>query len=473
MSLPLIGPDGVLPPVSKVREFGLMLDLRDKTLKTYNELGQVVAMNLGGSLDISGYVGHNQAITNPPVDCPAHIAAGELTTLNDVVLHIYYSSKGSDGIPPPIGESTTLRTVHHPVWLNLAPDFNTASRTYDDGEGYDAEGGVIYGDYMSTEFWCKSVDSFSGRHFLRLGRCNDTARVGLDASEVDYTAGDYPIGSGIENDPTTLNKVLVFDGTNLYTGEGAANTRPFTASFTEVNAELIDIVIDTHSGEVWLGLDGVWLNDPMVDPPTLTLEAGLKWRICAYTATPGEAFAITRYDTRQPAMEYDPYLPSGAVYSGPELPPVNDETMTLWLTYKSDADGTRARLYNTGGTLLDESRLPYESGRSVMSGNISTMSASEYYDDTKVEDLDCTVESLGPNVDYTLPKVVQDALEEGEKPVAKISHLRDTRKFQYQHAILIDDKKGVKQGSISVPYLVYKITNIDDYSDALRNEDEQ
>ena len=458
MKLPLIGPDGVLPPVSEVKNFGLMLDLRDKTIKTYNELSQVVPFSLGGGVDISGYLGLNQVIDDPSVDCPAHVAAGELVTLNDVILHIYYSTKGGgDGLPPPIGIEAKTRTIDFPPFIELQFEPTTASRALAGDQVFDKATGLFTADSTVADAWLQSMDSFAGRKYIRLGGRDAGAKVGLIADGFDLTAGDLPLGSGIDNDPDTLNKVLLFDGTNYYTGEGVDNSAAFPATFTAASTEYVEIVIDTLTGEVWLGKDGVWNADPDVDPPTLVLEAGLRWRVAGFSSTASQPVCSILYAESQAGIAAGGYAP----------PPQLNVPLNCYMLYKPIPDGTRVRLIDETGRILDVTQFGHEAGLNVMSSGLTTATLEDEFDAWDRRNRECTVTSLNIGTDHTLPETVLSVLDDDERAVAMLSDLNSANIFEYRHAILRYDHKRNPRYTNGNVFLMYRFNVARTYEEAL------
>lgn len=92
MKLPFIDLQGTLPPSEEIREFGLVFDERSQSLVSFNELLEMVPLDLGGTPDVSSYLGHGKPLVNQDPSIPEHIREGNLATLEDVVNHLYLST---------------------------------------------------------------------------------------------------------------------------------------------------------------------------------------------------------------------------------------------------------------------------------------------------------------------------------------------------------------------------------------------
>lgn len=197
------------------------------------------------------------------------------------------------------------------MWINPnrgAPSSTVGSRSFSTPDG------VCYSDNSATAnrySWRGDVE-LEGMFYLEFKNVNSVADMmfGLISTEFDTPNDDsYP---SRESDPSFMDKMMLFYNDEIHTHY----TNWFNIPQAVNGASTMMVACNSATGETWIGKDGVWFNDPVSEPATLTLVAGLKWTTWARN----EGYLLNQFTMPMELSDYSYSAPTGFT---PALPKSN------------------------------------------------------------------------------------------------------------------------------------------------------
>lgn len=132
----------------------------------------------------------------------------------------------------------------------------------------------------------RTKESFVGKLYVELHVYDNQRNFGFCADKYDMTSRGYsqylgdnaPLvgGDGWYNDDG-----VGFVISTAYQGKLSldqnTNVRYTVPDFTYGAYDTLMFALDTETGSFWIGKNGVWHDDPLSEPPTVTVNAGLRW----------------------------------------------------------------------------------------------------------------------------------------------------------------------------------------------------
>lgn len=177
---------------------------------------------------------------------------------------------------------------NEPVNIGTLTMHNNGLTKYD-YTSYVSPYGFIRSDGNNS--FVRSEESFTGKIYIEIPiHLLNTVYCGLCADKYDMSFIGYNLYSGDNTPHSSGDGYWNNDGTGFVIGIGYSNElqlnqqesiRYAVPNFTWTYYDVLMFALDTETGSFWIGKNGVWHDDPLSEPPTATVNAGLRW--CIYT----------------------------------------------------------------------------------------------------------------------------------------------------------------------------------------------
>lgn len=163
--------------------------------------------------------------------------------------------------------------------------------------------------YVSSALngWTRGSIVFTGKIYLEIIGCQGAYKCGF--CDLDIT---IPDNTGVENAPNSDDRYCIIKSGSIQTN--SSGLVPVTGLPTSIYDLMVAIDVDT--GEIWLGANGSWINDPATDVATVTITPSLRlstyFQVAPNGKLPNRKAGGTRDYKYQPPIGFEPQYPKAS-----------------------------------------------------------------------------------------------------------------------------------------------------------------
>lgn len=181
----------------------------------------------------------------------------------------------------------------------------------------DIHGRVYSNIRPATGYVNLSGFDMSGKIYLEFREIGQNVTFGLvsAAYKDSLSDGSYPFGSS-----TTNNDIFIFrDECKYIRTDGNVDNAALSNKLSTTVTDTVMLALDSTTGEIWIGKNGVWVDDPATEPATWVLASGQNWRFYmrSYSANPNGSLITLPLNSEDyiytPPTGFNPIVPDKGV----------------------------------------------------------------------------------------------------------------------------------------------------------------
>lgn len=229
------------------------------------------------------WIGYGTPVTwidNPETDPPT------VTLVSNLIWTTYFSPSGDICFMPNVTEGGNCDYKNQPPvgFTKLYPTTNggldiISSNT----EQVRASKNGMLGSKSSSSsylYWTRTTPITTGKVYLELSQADNNCYYGICSDSYTFAGGGNNVGDITIGSHLTVNKLdhITIYNQSIYNSDVSIRYSLANDFGITLGAGTITLLaIDTTTGEVWLGKNGVWINNPETDPPSFTVDTDVKW----------------------------------------------------------------------------------------------------------------------------------------------------------------------------------------------------